>query len=766
LVRHVEGGLLRQNYLTVPRQLPLFDELVLTVRQSRFTFREEDLLKTLWLKGEECHLGEDPRFRPTRWGSWCLQEQRPANQDLLTRLVQTWDGTDLQSMLAALDAPLKSWCVFDIADNRLKWDGQRLRMAQLPLHARDNPAGTCAEGWLPLWRSSQLTPEKPTPRPQYLHLRRAVRPDHFAVYLDSKTDLGPPGMLMLCSENAPGITGIGCDDWRLGHCQDGEFGHFEAELFLRDLFDLQAEEALPQMQDDYGPPFESSQGKGPSSGFRPVKKGSPRCKAFAAAKWVLDRAGGLYAYICSSFPDDNQKLCLESGQELSPGQFLPQRLGTTGIQFFWGADSWRLEPPDQDRISLFRASDREKSVMLSTRCLTKSGSRRWLIPPSLRSQAEPLTNCPGVSLLANESDWLVLETEPDMLDIPASLLDSLGLRGAPGRPSIEFRGKPPVASFWEDEPVRLGFLASSPPDIWIDSINCQTMSHPYLIVEGSETRDSLALHGEAPWRVQIGAAEVGVYQIQVFDKESGLCSDRVVFELLAAVPDRFFGSIHWLDESGSVLDARQLEGLDEFPTGLCLAGPACWPLDVDWASAGSRSYRSFALDSNGRLSWNVMSASLGLPRNVSVKLHLRLRGLCSIQLNYQQKQTLADWEALGALVQTKFWPLRKLSSLNQCFENLIAPILSQAGLEPQQLVGNLWVLRKGDSSLFRLWVARKKDWPQTAQVVEESHLSNLIVTDGLDWARHPEYRVVSLEDCLQNKHWQPLQALFETESLP
>lgn len=738
---------MRQNFLTAPRPLAVFDELVSTLAESRFSFQEEPLLKGLWEKGEECHLGEDTRFQPTRWGHWCLREQKPANQELLTRLIQSWDGTDLQAMLASLDAQLKAWSIFDLADPRLHWDGERLRMAHLPIYAQEHPGGNCGQGWLPLWRSSQLSPDSESPRPQYLRLRRPARPNQFALYLDCPTELGRPGMLFLCSDSQSHPGGFGWSGHLLSHRADQSLGCLEGELFLKDLFDV-----IPQVTQ----PLPEFQVGRPQTGERKRHNSGPRVQNRTLAQWVLDRAGGLYALIDRAAPGD---LSLESGESVRAGDCLPAPLGTEGFTFLTDDSRWKLAPPAADRISLFRASDRGKSVLLKTRCLSRSSGRRWLIPPSLREQAEPLTHLGGVSVLSVESGWTSLETSGDGTAFPADLLDGLGLQADLVKPSIQLRGQPPIAMSGNEEVEWPAFLSSGPPDIWIEAFAGQELQDPQLVLFHDEAREAISLHGEPPWRVELLEAEPGEYQAQLVDQQTGFTSTPALFELVTEPTERTHPEVGWADEAGSPLRVETISEEQHSPTILTLLGPPCWPVEIHWEGPNCRSTSHLALDQCGRLSWAKLSAALRLPP-AGCKLTFHFRGLDNLNATHSPRPRGQNWSDLNALKQSKFWGLRSLAALSQRWEHLILPVLSVAGLKPMRRSENLWELHREGELAKYLWVGRTKDWHRAKDEVAAGELSQLLLSDGIHWAGPEDEARFSIEDCFTNECWEDLQSLL------
>lgn len=748
---------MRADFLREPRSLELFDPLVERYQNIRFSFLEEDVLAELWARGEDCHLGEDERFKNTRWGRWCLQHHRLANQELITRLIQSWDGQQLHQVLENLDASEGGRWLVDLGDPRVTWDGHRLRLKQLPIHLFEHPAGTCYEGWLPLWRCSQWDPVHEPPPPLYMRLRRPLRPDHFALFVDVDGALAALGSLLLCSENGDAGVPLGWDESRLVLGAEVPLAGLAEEILLKDLYFLRADDN--QSLETATFPMEEALARLTRGNSPTKRKQTVSPSRRVVARWVLDSMGALYCQIHSRLPDDVSLLLADSGQRLAPGQLLAQPLGAQAVPFELDSGNWSLPGLDIDRATLFLASTRERSPNLKTRCLPANGARRWLVPPSLGPVVSPLLEIPGVSVLSIHEGWMALEVETDPWLLPDQALDALGLTRPSTRTVLSFRGATPESYLDDEEGGEMPIFSSGDlPHIWVDPRNADAGQAPHLLLAGPDQLESIPLRGDPPWRIDMMQARPGRYHIQFLDRQRKVQSPRVAFEIVAeSSTPRPYPSPGWLCGSAPWTPPEVGCDLGQMPDGLALVGPPAWPVQVEWQFDGQVKSLERTLDRQGRLDWIRIGPYLGLARTGTTRVDFHLRGLARLSLIHRREAPPRDWSQLSFLTRTRFWSLRSLAALSQRWEHLVLPILAQAQLRASQQGPNLWSLVgcTGPNPLY-LCLARRKDWDAVAGQLPESLPGRVLLSDGIHWGL-PE---VSLEDCLSLGNFTPLQSLL------
>src|SRR5579864_7568739 len=116
-------------FLAEPSPLPELDSWVEAYIQNkrRFTFTEDEVLKSLWNEGEDIRLREDSRFQRVMLLQqateiqWQLAIYTVANQQLYELLLDgLWDGDDLYRCLENLDRDTadSSFHIFCLGDER------------------------------------------------------------------------------------------------------------------------------------------------------------------------------------------------------------------------------------------------------------------------------------------------------------------------------------------------------------------------------------------------------------------------------------------------------------------------------------------------------------------------------------------------------------------------------------------------------------------------------------------------------------------------
>jgi hypothetical protein len=135
-------------FLEEPFQLPELDSWVEAYIQKgrRFTFTEEEVLKSLWEDGEDVRLREDSRFQvvvlphQSAVPQWRLSMHIVANQALYELLIdEHWDGEDLYSCLRQLDQEASETFlhIFCLHDERLALSEDERGLFSLSLRAAE-----------------------------------------------------------------------------------------------------------------------------------------------------------------------------------------------------------------------------------------------------------------------------------------------------------------------------------------------------------------------------------------------------------------------------------------------------------------------------------------------------------------------------------------------------------------------------------------------------------------------------------------------------
>ena len=135
-------------FLEESSQLPELDSWVEAYiqKQRRFTFTEEEVLKSLWEEGEDVRLREDSRFQvvllphQSAIPHWRLSRHIVANQALYELLVdEHWDGQDLYSRLGLLDKEVSGTYlhVFCLHDERFVLSEDEQGLYSLSLSATE-----------------------------------------------------------------------------------------------------------------------------------------------------------------------------------------------------------------------------------------------------------------------------------------------------------------------------------------------------------------------------------------------------------------------------------------------------------------------------------------------------------------------------------------------------------------------------------------------------------------------------------------------------
>jgi len=133
-------------FLAEPSPLPEIDSWVEEYIQSkrRFTFTEDEVLKSLWNEGEDIRLREDSRFRRVKLLQqvtgiqWQLAIHTMANQHLYELLLdELWDGNDLHRCLGNLDQHTadSSFHIFCLGDERFLLSQDENSLYRLTLSA-------------------------------------------------------------------------------------------------------------------------------------------------------------------------------------------------------------------------------------------------------------------------------------------------------------------------------------------------------------------------------------------------------------------------------------------------------------------------------------------------------------------------------------------------------------------------------------------------------------------------------------------------------